>query len=161
MRDDDRALEELARPIHRVADSVRVDVVLRDMRRSRHHLALVEDEHRTVVGLLTLEDILEEIVGEIEDEYDGDEVEMIRREGDGWLVGGAASVRDLARRIGMRLDDPPHEATVSGQLVESLGRVPEEGEHIVVGGHDLEVLEVDETRVVRARVAAEPLGEED
>jgi CBS domain containing-hemolysin-like protein len=63
-------LRELARPLPRIADGTRVDQVLRDMRRGRRHVALVVDEHGTVIGLLTLEDVLEEIVGEIDDEFD-------------------------------------------------------------------------------------------
>ena len=140
----------LARPIAQVPESARVDEVLREMRRDRRHLALVLDEHGTVVGLITLEDILEEIVGEIEDEYDPRTRELTQME-DGWLqIDGSAPVRPVAEQLGARIEGP-HEATVSGHLIERLGRVPEPGEVVDLGGVLLQVLAVDDTRIAALR----------
>jgi CBS domain containing-hemolysin-like protein len=136
----------LARPLARVAESTRLDEVLREMRRDRRHLALVLDEHGTVVGLITLEDILEELVGEIEDEFDPHAREMIRREGDHLRIDGAAPLRAVAEELGMDVD-APHEATIGGHVAEQLGRVPEPDEIVEVDGARLRVLEVDGTRI--------------
>jgi CBS domain containing-hemolysin-like protein len=147
-------LRSIARPIARVPESARVDEVLREMRRDRRHLALVLDEHGTVVGLITLEDIIEEIVGEIEDEYDPRTRELMRVE-DGWLrIDGAAAVRPVAERLGARIEGPL-EATVSGHLIEHLGRVPEPGEIVDLGDVSLQVLAVDDTRITTLRAPPE------
>jgi magnesium and cobalt exporter, CNNM family len=140
-------LRALARPIARVAESTRLDEVLREMRRDRRHLALVLDEHGTVVGLITLEDILEELVGEIEDEFDPRVRDLIRREGDSLWIDGSAPVRLVAECL-RAPDELVHEATIGGHLVEQLGRIPEPGEVVRFGPAALEVLEVDDTRIV-------------
>jgi CBS domain containing-hemolysin-like protein len=139
-------LHSIARPIAHVSESARVDRVLRDMRRERRHLALVHDEHGTVVGLVTLEDILEELVGEIEDEFDPEQREAIRAEGDTILIDGAAPAREVAERLGFELEGH-HETTIGGYLSEELGRVPRPGEEVVLHGRRFKVLGVEETLV--------------
>ena len=131
--EDSDDLTRLARPLARVAESTRLDEVLREMRRDRRHLALVLDEHGTVVGLITLEDILEELVGEIEDEFDPRTRELIRPDGDALRIDGAAPIRLVAERLGVTID-APHEATVGGHLTEQLGRVPDPGETVHLDG---------------------------
>ena len=143
-------LRELARPIARVSESTRLDEVLREMRRDRRHLALVLEEHGTVVGLITLEDILEELVGEIEDEFDPRVRELVRREGDALWIAGSAPVRLVAEWLRVP-DESPHEATIGGHLVEVLGRVPEPGEVVRFGPVPLEVVEADDARIVALR----------
>ena len=143
-------LTRLARPLARVAESTRLDEVLREMRRDRRHLALVLDEHGTVVGLITLEDILEELVGEIEDEFDPHTRELIRPDGDALQIDGSAPLRLVAERLGATID-APHEATIGGHLTEELGRVPEPGEVVHLDGIALEVVEVDDTRITALR----------
>jgi CBS domain containing-hemolysin-like protein len=139
-------LSSIVRPIAHVSESAWVDEVLRQMREQRLHLGLVHDEHGTVVGLVTMEDILEELVGEIEDEFDVDSEEHFR-ERDGRLhVDGQAPVRALAERLGCELDEH-HESTVGGYLSEQLGRVPEVGETVDCHGWNGEILAVEETRI--------------
>jgi CBS domain containing-hemolysin-like protein len=140
----------LARPIARVAESTRLDEVLREMRRERRHLALVLDEHGTVVGLITLEDILEELVGEIEDEFDPRTRDMMRRDGDGIVIDGSAPLRMVAEQLGVTMD-AQHEATIGGHLIELLGRVPLPGDSVELDGVALEVLGVDDTRIAALR----------
>ena len=153
-------LRELARPIARVAESTRLDEVLREMRHDRRHMALVLDEHGTVVGLITIEDILEELVGEIEDEFDPRERELIRPEDGSLWIDGSAPVRMVAERLRVP-DESPHEATIGGHLIEVLGRVPEEGEVVHFGRAPLEVAEVDDTRIVALRGRSEFLNQVD
>jgi CBS domain containing-hemolysin-like protein len=140
----------IARPLARVAESTRLDEVLREMRRDRRHLALVLDEHGTVVGLITLEDVLEELVGEIEDEFDPRVREVIRRDGDGLWIDGAAPVRLVGDCLRVPVE-APHEATIGGHLIEQLGRVPEAGEIVRFGRAELEVTDVDDTRIAALR----------
>jgi CBS domain containing-hemolysin-like protein len=144
--DADIDLRSVARPIAHVSESARVDRVLRDMRRERRHIALVHDEHGTVVGLITLEDVLEELVGEIEDEFDPEAREPIRVEGDTIVIEGSAPARDVAERLGFELEGH-HETTIGGYLSEELGRVPRPGEEVALHGRRFKVLGVDETRV--------------
>jgi CBS domain containing-hemolysin-like protein len=144
-------LGQIVRPIGHISESAHVDEVLREMREQRLHVGLVHDEHGTVIGLVTMEDILEELVGEIEDEFDERQDEYFH-ERDGRLeVDGQAPVRDLADRLGCQLDEH-HETTVGGYLSEQLGRVPDAGEVVECHGRDIEILAVEETRIVRLAV---------
>ena len=143
-------LGELARPLGRVSESTLLSELLRDLRRRRQHIALVADEHGTTTGLVTLEDILEELVGEIEDEFDPVTDQAITRDGDDAVVDGAAPIRLLAQELGFEIDEP-HEATIGGYLVEVLGRVPQAGEIVELDGFRIEVSGVQETRVTRLR----------
>src|SRR3954471_4351783 len=142
----DLDLRSIARPIAHVSESARVDRVLRDMRRDRRHIGLVHDEHGTVVGLVTLEDILEELVGEIDDEFDPEHREPIRVEGDTVLIDGSAPAREVAERLGFELEGH-HETTIGGYLSEELGRVPRPGEEVVLHDRRFKVLGAEETRV--------------
>ena len=152
--DRDIDLREIARPIAHVSESARVDRVLRDMRRDRRHIALVHDEHGTVVGLITLEDILEEIVGEIEDEFDPEAPEPIRTENGVVLIDGSASAREVAERLGFDLE-AHHETTIGGYISEELGRVPRPGEEIDLHGRRLEVRDVEGTLVTELALVSE------
>ena len=146
----DVVLTDVARPLARVSESTLLSEVLRDLRRRRQHIALVADEHGTTTGLITLEDILEELVGEIEDEFDMRASDEVERDGGGTLIGGEASIRLLEHELGVKIDEP-HEATVGGHLVELLGRVPEVGETIELNDYDVEVRGIEEARITRLR----------
>ena len=148
-------LRELARPLPRISDATHVDELLRELRRARQHMALVVDEHGTGVGVVTLEDVLEEIVGEIEDEFDPPGAELVRREGETVVIDGAAPLRLVQEELGVELTDA-HEATIGGHVVESLGRLPVKGETVDIGGRPVEVAGVGEARVEQLR--AEPVS---
>jgi CBS domain containing-hemolysin-like protein len=147
--EDSRTLKELARPITRVSEAALLSEVLPQLR--LRHLALAADEHGTTIGLVTLEDVIEELVGEIEDEFDLHEEPDVRREGDTWMVPGSLGVRDLARELDREIDDS-HEATIGGYLVEVLGRVPDKGETVEVNGMHVEVVETHGPLLQRLRV---------
>jgi CBS domain containing-hemolysin-like protein len=154
----DDALRTLARPLPRVAESTLVDEVLRDLRRERRHIALVVDEHGTAIGLLTLEDIIEEIVGEIEDEFDIVAADLVKRENGYLRIDGSAPARLIAQELGLALDEELHEATIGGHLLEELGRMPEPGEMVDLHGTAVEVTGIGDARIteLRVAVAAEP-----
>jgi CBS domain containing-hemolysin-like protein len=150
---DGMRVADLVRPLSRVSESSRVDEVGRQMRRERRHIALVVDEHGTVTGLVTLEDILEELVGEIEDEFDPAEEEAVREEDGALRIDGGAPVREVADRLGVRIE-APHEATISGHVLEDLGRVPRAGDVVMLGDAELEVVAADETSILELRAPA-------
>jgi CBS domain containing-hemolysin-like protein len=101
--------------------------------------------------------VLEEIVGEIEDEFDPDEAELITREDEATLVDGRASLRLVAERLGLELDGN-HEATLGGHLLERLGRLPDAGEEIELGGRHAEVSAVEGARIASLRFRDAPVG---
>jgi len=151
-------LASLTRPLAHISESARVDEVLRKMREDRVHLGLVHDEHGTVIGLLTLEDILEELVGEIDDEFDPDRAELFREEDGRLCVDGQTPVRELAERLHFELEGH-HETTVGGYLSEQLARVPDIGELVEVHGQRFEVLAVTETQVTKVAVVPQAARE--
>jgi CBS domain containing-hemolysin-like protein len=143
-------LAELARPLARVSEATLIDELLRELRRERQHIALVADEHGTTVGLVTMEDILEEIVGEIEDEFDERAQGMIRHDGPDVVVEGGAPLRLVSEELGLDIDSS-HEATIGGHVMETLGRVPDEGEVVQLEGAEAEVTGVGEATVTELR----------
>ena len=146
---------ELVRPVLYLPASKRVLAALSEMRREGHHLAIVVDEYGGTAGIVTLEDLVEELIGEIRDEYDVEE-EHARR-----LLGGAIEVDGLLNldafegETGLRLPEGPYE-TVAGYLMAVLGHLPQVGESVEAGGHRLAVTEVDGRRVSRVRVTPFP-----
>ena len=143
---EDQAVQSVARSLERVPDSLLIDELLGQLRSRREHLALVADEHGTTVGLVTLEDVLEEIVGEIEDEFDPEAVEPISREGKTLKIAGSASLRAVSEALDLEIDDA-HEATISGYVIEQLGRLPQEGEEFELEGVSMKALDVGEAHI--------------
>jgi CBS domain containing-hemolysin-like protein len=144
-------IRSLARPLARVAESTRLDEVLREMRRDRRHLALVLDEHGTVVGLISLEDILEELVGEIQDEYDLPDDKLTRLDDGSLLVAGSMTVDDFNEAVGASLpQDRAH--TIAGLVFDALGRRPEVGERVRVDSVELTVRELEGARITRIEI---------
>ena len=152
------ALADLARPLPRVSESTRIDELLRDLRRDRQHVALVVDEHGTAIGLVTLEDILEEIVGEITDEFDVDEVNQVSWQDGSLVAAGTAPIHLVATELGSEISDP-HEATIGGHILELLGRLPDPGEVVPLDGHEAEVRVVEDARVVELVIRPAQLGD--
>jgi len=154
LEDRETTLAELARPLRRVSESILVDELLRDLRRERRHVALVVDEHGTVIGLVSLEDILEEIVGDISDEFDREEAEMAEWRDGSLVVSGAAPIHLVAGELETEISDP-HEATIGGHVLELLGRLPAPGEVVEIDGHRARVTSVEDARI--AELVIEPI----
>ncbi|HEU4449867.1 MAG TPA: hemolysin family protein [Gaiellaceae bacterium] len=147
-------LADLSRPLKRVSESVLVDELLRDLRRDRQHLALVVDEHGTAIGLVSLEDILEEIVGDIADEFDRDEAQLMRWSDGALVTSGAAPIHLVADELGTEISNPD-EATIGGHVLELLGRLPDPGEVVELDGHRARVSAVEDARI--AELVIEPV----
>ncbi|MBP7002516.1 transporter associated domain-containing protein [Amaricoccus sp.] len=150
-------LEGLLRPLLYVPPSMPIGVLLQKMQAARIHMALIIDEYGGVDGLVTIEDILEQIVGDIGDEHDEDEAALWSQEGEGVYVAPARmELDDFAKETGVRLAAPElaEEVDTLGGLVSRLaGRVPARGEIVVhPDGHEFEVLDADARRIKRLRL---------
>jgi putative hemolysin len=142
----------LVRPAHFVPETKRVPDLLKEFQRRRVQIAIVVDEYGGTAGLVTVEDLLEEIVGEIRDEYDV-EVERIVDEGNGaFLLSGSVDVDEMANLMRVTVDGHGFE-TVGGFLLSKLGRVPQIGEHMEVDGLDVEIVDTQKRRITRVRMS--------
>jgi putative hemolysin len=145
---------EIARDIVLLPDTKKVLPAMTEMRRVGGHIAVVVDEYGGTAGIVTLEDLVEELVGEIRDEYDTDEESPARSTEGEVEVDGLLNIEDFAEQTGVELPDGPYE-TVAGYVVAALGRLPDRGDVIEVDGHGLEVVALDGRRVARLRLTAE------
>jgi putative hemolysin len=142
----------LIRPAHFVPETKRVPDLLKEFQRKRLQSAIVVDEYGGTAGLVTVEDLLEEIVGEIRDEYDV-EVERIVDEGHGkFLFSGSVHVEEMANLMKVAVEGQGFE-TVGGFLLSRLGRVPAVGEHLEVEGLGVEIVETEQRRITRVRMS--------
>ncbi|HKP15371.1 MAG TPA: hemolysin family protein [Gemmatimonadaceae bacterium] len=149
--DDDEPMlgwQTLVRPASFIPISKAIDLQLRDFKASRTHIAIVSDEYGGTAGLVTIEDILEEIVGEIHDEYDVEEPEVEQEEGRRFWVAGRLTLDELSELLGQ--DFSQHDVTTVGGLVyEAFGRVPRPGEAVSIGAYKLVVERVRRRRIER------------
>ena len=147
---------DLAREVKRLPGTAGVLTALSEMRRENQHLAIVVDEYGGTDGIVTLEDLIEEVIGEIYDEYDA-EVEEDGKQlpGGPREVDGLLNLDDFTELTALALPDGPYE-TVAGYVLAELGRLPEIGDEIVVEGRTLTVIELDGRRIARLRVSAPP-----
>src|SRR3954465_8606865 len=141
-------VREMLRPAVFVPEAKRLNVLLREFRASRNHMAIVVDEYGGVSGLVTIEDVLEQIVGEIEDEYDFDEASdnIIPEPGGRFRVKALTQIADFNAAFGARFPDEAAD-TVGGMVIAHLGRLPKRGETAVIEGLRFQVLRADSRRV--------------
>ena len=141
-------VRDMLRPAVFIPGSKRLNVLLKDFRSNRNHMAIVVDEYGGVAGLVTIEDVLEQIVGDIEDEYDFDETEdNILPESSGqYRVKARTEIIDFNEKFGTTFDDEEYD-TVGGLVISHFGRVPKRGENIAIGGLKFQVMRADSRRV--------------
>lgn len=140
-------IEQSLRPATFIPESKRLNALLQEFRISRNHIAIVVDEYGGTAGLLTIEDVLEQIVGDIDDEHDPEEVEPIQeRDGDRYQVLALTRIEDFNEYFGVHMDDLPFD-TVGGLVMHEFGRLPRRGESIAIGGIRFEVIQADQRRI--------------
>ena len=152
---------ELARQPYVVPETKDLGALLRELRDQREKLAVVADEYGAVAGIVSVEDVLEELVGEIEDEYDLPDARLERAEDGAVLAAGSISIDDFNEELGTHLP-VDHARTLAGLVFEQLGRRPAAGDEVVVAGVRLRVEELDGLRIARVRASFEdpkPAGE--
>lgn len=150
-------LEEVLRPAMFVPESKRLNSLLKEFQDTRNHMAVVVDEYGGTAGIVTIEDILEEIVGEIEDEHDIDEEIDIRELGDDrYAIRALTTIEDFNDRFGTRFSDDEFD-TLGGLVMQRFGHLPGRGEHTEIGGWRFTVLNADNRRI--RLLEAEPCEE--
>jgi CBS domain containing-hemolysin-like protein len=150
-RAPDTLVQDLMRPVHYVPETKKIDELLADFRRQRTHIAIVLDEYGGTAGIVTIEDLLEEIVGEIQDEYDAEELAVRPIDDQTFEVDGGMQLEELNELLEV---DLPHEDfdTVGGLILHLLGRAPVEGEQVALDGLEFSVAKVVGRRVKRVIV---------
>ncbi len=150
---NDVSIQEVMRKPYFVPESAMVDDLLEDLQHKKTHLAIVVDEYGGTAGVVTIEDLLEEIVGEIQDEYDS-ETPMLEQIGEGvYIANGRIDIDDLNRELGIHLPDEEESYTLAGVIYSQLQRVPDVGDAVDLDDVRLEVLEVTDNRIEQVQVA--------
>jgi len=149
----DFSLATVLRPAVLIPEAMRLNVLLAEFRHTRNHMALVVDEYGGVAGLITIEDVLEQIVGEIDDEHDDEEEPELMHEqaGGGWLVSALTPIADFNEQAGAAFSDEEFD-TVGGMATSEFGHLPEVGEEVAIGDYLFLVTEADDRRVQQFRV---------
>lgn len=150
--DRDHRAKDLMRPVDFVPETKRVSDLLREFQASKLHLAVVIDEYGATAGVVTIEDLLEELVGEIIDEFDDEEPLISRTSDSTWALDGRVAITDLSEAIGIDLPEDEWD-TVAGLLLGIAGRVPKENERFELSGMEFTVLRLQGRRVAAVRVA--------
>jgi putative hemolysin len=145
-------LSAIMRPPLFVPEAARISTVLRSLQRQRQYLALVVDEYGSVVGLVTIEDILEEIVGEIREEGESTPTFVSRLPDGTFVVDGAAPVREAREALRLPIPDSPDYTTIAGFVLHALERIPTPGASVVSGEHLWTVVDMDGPRITKVKV---------
>ena len=147
-------IKEFMRPTVFVPESKRLNVLLREMRRSRVHMAVVADEYGGIAGLVTIEDVIEQIVGDIDDEHDVDEDVNIRKDGERqYIVRGQTPIDEFNEYFQTELSDDEFD-TVAGLVMKQLGRLPRRGETLQLADCEVKVMRFDRRRIDTLRLTA-------
>jgi magnesium and cobalt transporter len=151
-------LSGLLRPTTFIPESKRLDTLLQEFRSSRNHMAIVVDEYGGTSGLLTIEDVLEEIVGEIDDEHDPQEAAPIEQQSGYWNVKALTRIDEFNEYFSALLSDADYE-TVGGLVMGGFGRLPRRGESISLNGFCFKIVQADRRRIHRLEVTREAVAE--
>jgi len=152
-------LEKVMRPPYFIPESKKIESLLQDFRTKRVHVAIVVDEYGGTSGLVTIEDLLEEIVGEIQDEYDAEEDLLIEEPDGSLLIDASLALDELEEYFDIEITRDKFD-TVGGYLMHLLDQVPEAGDNIVDGDLHMTVLESDDRRIYKVRIVRQsPAGE--
>ena len=146
-------IRELLRHSPGIPESKRLNVLLQEFKANRNHLAVVYDEYGSMSGIITIEDVLEQIVGDIEDEFDYDEDDFIKQHVDGtYTVKALTTIDDFNRAFGSEFDDDEFD-TIGGLMMNRIGRLPNRDDQVVIEGFEFRVLNADNRRIHLLQVA--------
>jgi magnesium and cobalt transporter len=148
-------IREFMRPAVFVPESKRLNVLLKEFRRNRNHMAIVVDEYGGVAGLCTIEDVIEQIVGDIDDEFDVEDDHNIRRDAERqFTVRGVTRIDEFNEYFGAQLSEEEGVDTIAGLIMKQLGRMPRRGESASIDGFEFRVLRADRRRIDALRLLA-------
>jgi len=139
----------IMRPPYFVPENKKLDRMLHQFKSRKNHMAIIVDEHGGVSGLITLEDALEELVGEIRDETDKEEPHIISKKPKEWMVLGKSEIEEVNEKLGMQIPETREYDTFSGFILDRIGRIPEEDEVFTIDGYKVIVIEMDGNRIKR------------
>ena len=159
--ESDSDIRGMLRPAVFIPESKRLNVLLKEFRSNRNHIAIVVDEYGGVAGLVTIEDVLEQIVGDIEDEYDFDDTEdnVIREKEDTFRVKAGTEIADFNEALGAKFSDEEFD-TVGGLVISRFGHLPKRGESVKFDGFQFSILRADSRRLHAVRVTRLPPEED-
>lgn len=159
LQNRNKTVEEIMRPVSVVPESKRLNVLLKEFRTERHHMAIVVDEYGTAAGLVTIEDVLEQIVGEIEDEHDAEEEEYIlQRNKREFTLKALTPIEEFNDYFKAELNDEEYD-TIGGFIVHQLQHLPKKGEKVEFGRFRFEVLRADNRRIHLLKLKLKPKKE--
>lgn len=147
-------VRSVMRPPYFVPENKKLDRLLHQFKARKNHMAIIVDEYGGVSGLITLEDALEELVGEIRDETDKEDPHIITKKPREWLVLGKSEIEEVNQRIGINIPESKGYDTFSGFILDRIGRIPEENEAFTINGFKVVVMEMDGNRIKRYLVQA-------
>jgi putative hemolysin len=149
-------LRKILHPVHFVPETKKVGLLLKELQKRRSHMAIVIDEHGSVTGLVTMEDVLEEIVGPIEDEYDWEERQVERQRDGALVVDGTLAAAELREAHQVPIPESGEFETIAGFMLASLGVVPKGGEVVPVGDYRFTVVDVEKNRILKVKIEKMP-----
>jgi CBS domain containing-hemolysin-like protein len=156
LEDELTTLVQVAREPLFLPETIHLDILMKEFQRSRNHMAILVDEYGSVSGMITLENVIEEMVGPIEDEFDAEVPLVVKRGENRFEVDAACPIDEFAKRSGVEVPAGSDVDTVGGILIETLGHIPRIGEKVRLGDHEITVLASEPTRVLRVLVERAP-----
>ncbi len=151
----DLKIRDLLRPAYFVPERKNINDLFMDLKASRNHIAILIDEYGGFSGIVTMEDLIEEIVGDIDDEYDRDDPDITQIDSRSYLIRGSVSIKDLNLRLGLDLDEETEDFdSVGGLMITQLGYIPETGDKasVEVDGMVFRIIEVEDNRIQKVRI---------
>jgi len=152
----DFSIKKILRKAFFIPETMRIFELLKELQKSKQKFAIVADEFGGISGVVTMEDIIEEIVGEIHDEYDED-IEQIVKEKDHFIVKGDTDVYELSDTLKIKIDDDEDYQTVAGLISFVLGKIPGKGDRVTIEDYIFEVIDVEKNRIKKVRIFNKPL----
>jgi CBS domain containing-hemolysin-like protein len=156
----DRSIVDLTRPVYYVPETMKVDDLLRNLKARKVHMAIVVDEYGGTAGLVTIEDLLEEIVGEIQDEYDVEEPAINQIDPHTWLVDARVSLDDINAETGLQLETEEGDS-IGGLVYEQLGSIPRPGDNVDIGNVTITVQSVQGIRPEKLQIVVKEPEEQE